>query len=372
MKATALSSPITLRDIAKKLGIHHSSVGYALKNAPNISLALRKKIQAAARRMGYQPNAMATILGHQRHASEKRAVSAEIAWINCWRDPKELRKHREFDLYWKGASLRAEQNGYRLEEFVCGNHLSPSRLEQILVARNIHGILLPPLGGLQPLPPGWDQIDWEKFSIVRFGYSVKNPHTHLVTSNQLAAGLIALESMWRLGYRRIGFVTNADRFRNFRGGLFMKQAELGTALKLSSFEYSPVQDSLKDMRLFSAWLKKNRPEGLLTDVAQTRETLDKLGYRVPEDIGLAATSILDGNADVGIDQNSEEIGRAAMDTLVSLLNHNEHGIPDIIREVLITGKWVDGSTLPPRQRINPASDSKSCARKRVSGNLVVS
>ena len=309
MKATAISSPITLRDIAKKLGIHHSSVGYALKNAPNISLARRKEIQEAARQMGYQPNAMATILGHQRHSSAKRAISAEIAWINCWRDPKELREHREFDLYWKGASLRAEQNGYRLEELVCGDRLSPSRLEQILVARNIHGILLPPLGGLQPVPSGWDEIDWAKFSIVRFGYSLKKPNSHLVTSNQLAAGLIALENMWRLGYRRIGFVTNADRFRNFKGGLFMKQAELGTALKLSSFEYSPLQDSLKDIRLFSAWLKKDRPEALLTDVAQTRETLDKLGYRVPEDIGLAATSILDGNADAGIDQNSEEIGK---------------------------------------------------------------
>jgi DNA-binding LacI/PurR family transcriptional regulator len=76
--------------------------------------------------------------------------------------------------------------------------------------------------------------------------------------------------------------------------------------------------------------------------------LEKLGYRVPEDIGLAATSILDGNADAGIDQNSEEIGRAAFETLLSLLNHNQYGIPDIVREVVITGSWVDGTSLPQR------------------------
>ena len=342
---------VTLRDIARKLGIHHSTVGYALKNAPNISLARRNEIQEAARQMGYQPNAMATILGHQRHATKKRPISAEIAWINYWRDPGALRKFREFDLYWKGARSRAEQNGYRLEEFVCGDHLSSSRLEQILLARNIHGILLPPLGiCFQSLPSGWDQIDWEKFCTVRFGYSVKTPHTHLVTSNQFAAGQIAIENMWRLGYRRIGFVStpDPDQLRNFKGGLFMKQAEFGEAFKMSRFEFPSVNDSPDDLPLFSDWLKKNRPEAILTDVTRTREILAKLGYRVPEDIGLAATSILDGSADVGIDQNSEEIGKAAMETLVSLLNHNEYGIPEVAREVLITGKWVDGSTLPPR------------------------
>src|SRR5476651_1083693 len=120
MKAIAQSPPpITLRDIARKLGIHHSTVGRAMQNAPTISPARRQEIQEAAREMGYQPNAMATMLGHQRHSSERRTISAEVAWINCWRAPKELRKHREFDLYWKGASLRAEQNGYRLEEFIC-------------------------------------------------------------------------------------------------------------------------------------------------------------------------------------------------------------------------------------------------------------
>ncbi len=347
MKETTLSASVTLRDIAKKLGIDHSTVSYALKNSPNISPALREKIQEAARQMGYQPNAMATILGHQRHASKKRPISAEIAWINCWRDPKQLRQHRDFDLYWKGASLGAEQNGYRLGEFICGDHLSPSRLEQIFVARNIHGILLPPLDGDQPLPSEWNQIDWEKFSIVRFGYSVATPSTHLVTSNQWAAGEIAIENMWRLGYRRIGLVANSDGLHQFKGGLISKQSELGPELKLSVFENSSEPDISDEIRRFSAWLKKNRPEALLTDGIQTRETLAKLGYRIPEDIGLAATSIIDSNSDAGIDQNSEEIGKAAAEALLSLMNHHEYGIPKVAREILITGRWVDGDSLPP-------------------------
>ena len=39
--------------------------------------------------------------------------------------------------------------------------------------------------------------------------------------------------------------------------------------------------------------------------------------------------VLDGPADSGIDQNSKEIGRAAVQTLISLIHHNERGIPQV-------------------------------------------
>ena len=82
---------------------------------------------------------------------------------------------------------------------------------------------------------------------------------------------------------------------------------------------------------------------------------------MPEDIGLATLTLLDGgNIDAGIDQNSEEIGRAAAQLLISLINHNELGVPAIGREVLIEGKWVDGSSLPIRnQKSSSVASHKS-------------
>jgi DNA-binding LacI/PurR family transcriptional regulator len=160
--------------------------------------------------------------------------------------------------------------------------------------------------------------------------------------------MLAIENMWRLGYKRIGFVGRADKHPHFRAGFLLKQA-LHIKEPPPIFTFLSSNNSLAQLSLFSKWLKKNRLDAILADLAETRTMLDQLGYRVPEDIGLASTSILDGNADAGIDQNSEEIGKAAMETLISLLNHNQYGIPKIVREVLITGSWVDGSTLPPRE-----------------------
>jgi LacI family transcriptional regulator len=59
---------------------------------------------------------------------------------------------------------------------------------------------------------------------------------------------------------------------------------------------------------FHRWMEKERPDALLSTVEQ-RILLRDAGYRVPEDIAVAATSILDGGVDSGIDQHPEEIGR---------------------------------------------------------------
>jgi hypothetical protein len=34
--------------------------------------------------------------------------------------------------------------------------------------------------------------------------------------------------------------------------------------------------------------------------------------------------------------------------LISLINHNERGIPEFCRELLVEGRWKDGATLPSK------------------------
>jgi DNA-binding LacI/PurR family transcriptional regulator len=79
--------------------------------------------------------------------------------------------------------------------------------------------------------------------------------------------------------------------------------------------------------------------------------LQKAGYRVPEDIGLASTTILETGEpliDAGLDQNSEEIGRVAVLVVLSQISDNARGLPPITRQVFVQGRWVDGASLPPR------------------------
>ena len=335
--------PVRIHDIALRLGVSDVTVSLALRNHPRISIARREQVQATAASMGYRPNAMATALAHRKWSSAKAPLHATIAWINLWHKPGDLRKLQEFELYWQGAKAEAESCGYRLEEFSCDEEVSPARLQKILITRNIRGLLLPPTQ--TGLIPKWGAFNWQEFSVVRFGYSIDNPRVHLVTSDQLTDGLIAYESIWHRGYRRIGMVTSKTSRTRFSAGYLLGQMQLNPrgmihplVLKTDTHE--------ANLSELATWMKQVKPDAVLTDVAPLNSLLKKLGLRVPEHLGLAAMSVLDGNADAGIYQNSGEIGKVAIQLLISLLHHNETGIPKICREVLIEGQWVDGSTLP--------------------------
>lgn len=105
-------------------------------------------------------------------------------------------------------------------------------------------------------------------------------------------------------------------------------------------------------RALARWMAEQRPDALLTDLPGVPDMLGRLGFRVPEDVGLAALGIFDCPIDSGIHQNPREIGRVGVQMLISLINGNIRGLPAIRQDVLVKGTWTDGSSLPLR-RIHP-------------------
>lgn len=347
-KIISSAKRVTLRDIAKVIGTTPVSVSLALRNSARVSAALREKIQAKAREMGYRPDPMLAALAHYRRGSVKTPISAELAWINCWPDAKKLRSFKEFNLYWQGAFEEADKCGYRLEEFHLHGNFSPARLEQILRARNIQGVLLPPLPPKNSSPrPDWQQFDWSRFSVVRFGYSVEQPRAHIVTSDQLANGLLACENIRRLGYARLGLVTTERLVMRFAAGYLHHQMNCEPALQMPPLLLHEANREA-DKCALAAWLKRRKPDVIFTDTQFVPTMLAELGLHVPRDIGLATTSVLDGHADAGVFQNSDEIGSAAVQLVISLIHHAEFGVPKVCREVLVEGRWQDGRMLPPK------------------------
>jgi DNA-binding LacI/PurR family transcriptional regulator len=342
---------VTLREIARRLDISHTTVSRALHDDRRITEAVRREVQRVAKKMGYQPDPMLAALAHYSRGIAKHPVTAALAWINTWPEPERLRSYREFDLYWQGASTEAARNGYHLDELDCPKDFSPARLHEVLRARGIRGILLPP--GWRGKVPDWDDFDWNDFCIVRFGYSLETPPSHLVTADQLSNGLLAFERMRQRGYRRIGMVvwkTQGTRLVRFSAGYLYGQLQVPARFRLPLMMMNEIDPEADERRLLE-WLKKTRPDAILTDIPILPKLLAKAGCQVPQDLGLATLSVLDGGISAGIYQNSDEIGTAAVQLLISLIHHNQRGIPEIPREVLIRGRWVDGKTLPSKNAI---------------------
>ena len=65
------SGPLTMKDIARELGISVATVSRALKDSPRISEERRKAIQAYAREHNFYPNAIGEALRHSRVMPQK-------------------------------------------------------------------------------------------------------------------------------------------------------------------------------------------------------------------------------------------------------------------------------------------------------------
>lgn len=341
---------VTVYDIAERLGCSHATVSMALRNHPAISEKRREQVRRMAEEMGYQPDPHLAALAAYRRSNTPLDVRSAIAWINHWEQPERLRKHREFDLYWQGATQAAKRFGYSLEEIRWSPDYSAKRFEQILITRGIRGVLIPP----HQIVPDWGDLDWSRFSIIRFGLSVPEPDSHLVTADQLRAVVMAVHKMAEYGYQRIGLVVPADTDRKLGGGFVGGFSAAGQSFHLPVIppllteEKLYLQQPAKSRQLLGQWIKKHRPDALLTAIPEVPAMLRELQHRIPEEVAVAGTAV-DVPVDAGIDQHSEAIGRIAVETLVSQINLNERGEPTDPYRVLVESRWRDGKSLPRRK-----------------------
>ena len=339
-----------MRDIALRLRLSPMTVSRALRNDPRITPARRALIHKTAGELNYRPDAMAVAL-RGRGGSRPPGIEAELAWLNHWRDPAQLCRYREFALMWQGAVSAAEKHGFRLREFVVDQRLSFARLDGILHSRGIQGVLVPPHGGAAFTAPDHASLDWSRYAVVRIGYTVQKLPAHIVAGNHLQGTLMALSRIAAKGYRRVGYVcwTNPSAFS--RSGFLTFQADLPKEQRIPLLMLpNSAQAGEECRRQLREWLSLHRPDAILTEVGDLHTLLDELGYRVPENLGLASTSSLDGPSEAGIDQHSDLIGQAAVETLIRLIHTHQFGLPDQPREVLVPGSWRDGPGLPEQVR----------------------
>lgn len=337
--------PPTQKELAKALGMAQSTVSMALRGHFSITAKTREQVLQAAAAMGYHPNPSGTALAHLRQTSKVQSVKASLAWLNSWPEPGKLRSYREIDRYWDGSSQEAADLGYRLDEFIVGRDLPLPKLAKILHTRNVRGILIPP----GPSPEGWQEFNWDAFSVVRLSHlsGAESLPACSVMGDQTNNALVAWRNIRRKGYERIGFVGNPDPRGSFAAGFLWGQQEVAEHLRIPPFlmSYGNPVEWAAGLR---AWFLANRPDAILTDIAELPAALTQMGLKVPADLGLAALGILDCPVSAGIEQNSREIGRLGVHMLHSLIKDGALGLPKIHRELMVKGTWVDGDSLPDR------------------------
>ena len=338
----------TLKDIAGAAGVSMMTVSRVLRGSPKVAAETRRRVQAEVRRLDYQPDPhLARMMQMVRGRKETR-VRAVIAVIREHVPQDDLLSSSYQYVPLESIRSRAHGHGYGVEEFWLGKDgLTPKRLQKILHARGIEGVIVSPQSAQLPC----SRLDYAPFAAVTFGYAMREPALHMTGGNMTLGIQTAAEQLTLRGYRRIGvavtqWIVGRSLF-GYSGGLFHFQQSLPAGDRVPLL-LMPHNDISRGHDAFLQWMRRYQPDALISFDTHVPGWLKRLGLRIPEDIGFVVhdwTPKMQGYA--GIDQRRDHIAAAAVDLVVTQLSQHEHGVPDVPRQIMIPSQWVDGPSVSP-------------------------
>ncbi len=343
-----MSQP-SMTEVARAAGVSKNTVSLALKGSPRVAEETRRGILEIAQQMGYRLNPTVAHLMAQLRQNRSPGFQATLAIVNAYKTADAFTQHPTIPLYVRGCHQRARQLGYQLDEFWMHEPNMPvARWLSIFRARNIRGLVIVGMMHHNKLPEELAPL-WEEYPVVVTGVRTREPALSFACSDQHVLALVAFEKALSLGYRRPALVLDGviDGLTEgrFTAGFLTGQNRLLSPAD-RTLPFHDVVAARKDLTLFAEWLEKNQPDVIFTLYHEVKRWLSDLGREVPRDIGLIQYEWRGDHSEwAGMDQRNDLVGEAAMDMLISMVQHNERGVPTNPRATMIGSDWIGGATV---------------------------
>lgn len=338
----------SIREIARALGLSHTTVSEALRESPRVKMETRKLVQDAAREAGYRPNPLAGALMSEMRRSHSGLFRGVLAVVDLEspevRTPVGVRYHREV---MRGVEAAAQPLGFKIEPFVLGReNLSLSRLDSILKSRGIRGVLLLPAG----VAPDISGLDWNHYAGIYTDYIIEKPPLDSVCADHFRSMMVAMQKLAELGYRRPGLVLQEAHDRRL---LYRWEA----AFRAFNEHYDhfenrqPLVREELDRETFLMWFKCEQPDVVCSHRPEVFQWMKDAGAEVPRTHGYCWLNVMSATGPgAGLDLQPRAIGMRAAKLLIAQLHRNEYGIPEIASTTTIPAAWVDGPTVRAQKR----------------------
>ena len=306
------------------------------------------RVLQAATETGYQYN---TLVGQVMSAT-RRGVALNhlgtVAFVTPVADSHEWRATPTLCRNWEAARERAESFGFKITEFTLSSSgMTGRRLGEILTARGIGGVLLAAF----PMEPHEVSLPWDDFAFVQVGHRILSPRLDCVVSDHTEAVAMAARIIAARGCRRIGLAIEKYQDEITGGRWLLGYAGLQATLPELA-RIPPLLPVKMTDDVFLEWVKAYDVDCVLTlstfrnEPNRMDQWLATAGRTMPRDIGLVSLDVTSVHEDwSGVEQHSDEIGRAAVDMLFSKLHAGERGIPRLPRTLQVHGDWHEGRTL---------------------------
>lgn len=343
-------------DIARTLGITQSTVSRALRGDRAISSEMRHKIQNTAERLGYNPNNYLSLLMSSVRSGRKLSGKGVIALLIESRSQNEWDRIEAFRIFQEGARQRSSELGFLVENFFLkAPGMSAAKMDQMLYARGINGIILPP----PYLSNRKLDLHWERYAAVGVGFGWEDQDLDRVVYDDYRNYMIAFRELRRLGYKRIGTVLSNQFVQGHRGGnkwypgYLDCQSTTPESDRIPLFSGStpmPGGAFTKEMEAklpdeFRQWFTAWKPEALITLVGNERSWLDAMNLQIPQDVGMACLAQSARAGFAGIDEKGSMIGATAVELVSAKIARNEFGLSAHPKVTMVEGCWIGGSSV---------------------------
>ena len=199
--------PTTIKDIARRAGVAHTTVSRALRGSPLIADETSKRIRAIAADLGYHPSAAARSL--RTHRSQVLGVI-----VSNIADPF-------FSEILQGIDDTAQQNGYSL--FIAVAQHDPEREKAIVKTMREHRVDGVILCSTPFSPEQSHQLLAHEIPIVMVNNQAAEDYRYSIYHDDVDGSRQITRHLLELGHRRIAYLGNAqsgrttqDRLSGFR------------------------------------------------------------------------------------------------------------------------------------------------------------
>lgn len=347
MHTCAKGSPmaITIKDIAKRTGVSHSTVSRALGGNSLISEATTTRIRKVAREMGYQPSAAARSL----KTNQTKVIGVIVNSID---DPF-------FSEILFGIEDAAQQAGYSL--FIAASQYDPIReqnIVQTMMEQRTDGVIICSSSfsadkGRQLLANGFPVVVVNYKANENFNYSIY--HDDVDGSQQLTRHLLAL------GHTKIAYLGNSksgrtslDRLNGFK----KEMRKVGVKINpIYVFEVEGSEPELGKESLRYFMNLSDRPTAIMcfNDMLAIGflHACRQAGIRVPEDLSVTGFDNITLSAYTSpplttLDQPKYSIGNEAAQLLLELLGNKIENQNTTHKEKVLKGRLLirDSTSTP--------------------------
>ena len=317
-------APLTMKDIARELGISVATVSRALKDSPRISAERRAVIQRYAREHNFTPNMLAESLRHSRVQPVKIIGVIVPEFV-----------HYYFSTILKGIEDEASAHGYRIMVAQSGERYEREvRLCQSFYENKVCGIIVSQAKDTQRYDH-FERLIAAGVPLVFYDRICTGVNTSRVVVDDYMGAFNAVEHLIRTGCRRIAYFGSQmnleiakNRFNGYKDALLKNKLQFHP-------ELTRICDNRHDAEMMTPDLfdGESYPDAFFAVNDDTAigilYSVKRMGLRVPEDISICGftNGVRAKSCDpmlTTVEQQGERVGEEAVNILIG---HVEGNIP---------------------------------------------